>query len=446
VALDSILNTPVIPAPPKSAKATSNPLGSLTSGSSSDHSAAPSHGATTGASGSNDSSSGNSSAHSATRDGSSGSKSSSTKGSSAAKSTQQPQGNAKSKQNAAAQQSQQSNAAAKASNAQGAVKTNQQQAQPTGPSFLEALAKTQADAADAATATAAPEVVTEPEAKAKKEDDKDKDPSSALTFIPQSVAALINVTPQQPPTPALGASTGDADGGDDAVSLDTNRGGGSSSAMQALTASLAKDTADGLKAAGIDAKDASSAAQTTDANSNNAANATNASNTISAFQSQMSVSSHFQQVTGADNSDKINSTVGTQAFQDEVGGKITWMANQGIQSANLQLSPEHMGPVSVHISVTDGSASVAINAAHPDTRAALEQALPKLREMFSTNGITLSDANVSHQSPRQQQQNKSVSGISGVRGTGGGTSDDSTSSSTVTSIRANVRGLVDTYA
>jgi flagellar hook-length control protein FliK len=160
-----------------------------------------------------------------------------------------------------------------------------------------------------------------------------------------------------------------------------------------------------------------------------------------AFQSHMAVSSHFQQPAPAVNATKVESPVGTPGFNDELGGKITWLANQGVQSASLQLAPEHLGPVSVHISVQDGSATVSFNAAHADTRTALEQALPRLREMFSTQGLTLTDASVSHQSPRGQPQKQAISSINAI----GGVGDDSNATS-ITSVASARLGLVDTYA
>jgi flagellar hook-length control protein FliK len=162
----------------------------------------------------------------------------------------------------------------------------------------------------------------------------------------------------------------------------------------------------------------------------------------------MGVSSHLQTNASAhaatQASDKINSSVGSSGFNDEVGGKVTWMASQGVQTASLQLSPEHMGPVSVHISVQDGSASVSFSAAHADTRAALEQALPRLREMFSTQGLTLSDASVSQQSPRGQQQKQAIAAIGSVGGTAASSGEESTSS--IAAVVSRRPGLVDTYA
>jgi flagellar hook-length control protein FliK len=118
------------------------------------------------------------------------------------------------------------------------------------------------------------------------------------------------------------------------------------------------------------------------------------------------------------------------------------MAQQGIQSASLQLSPEHLGPMQVTISVRDGQASVWFGAAQPDTRAALQQSLPQLRQLFANQGLTLADAGVSRESPRgqdRQRPTRAGAPVSGVSAVGLESSAGSTSIS-------GGLGLVDTYA
>ena len=154
----------------------------------------------------------------------------------------------------------------------------------------------------------------------------------------------------------------------------------------------------------------------------------------------MSVGSHFQQVAAPDsNANRVNSPVGSPAWNDELGGKVTWMANQGIDSASLKLSPEHLGPVEVHISVQNGSTSVMFGAAQADTRAALEQALPRLREMFAGQGLTLADAGVSREPPRQQARPGAIAPVTGISAV----AQDAPSVSSVMRVRL---GLLDTYA
>jgi flagellar hook-length control protein FliK len=86
-----------------------------------------------------------------------------------------------------------------------------------------------------------------------------------------------------------------------------------------------------------------------------------------------------------------------------VAAQVHWFINNDIQSATLRLSPEHLGPVEVRIDVHDSQVNVNFSAAHADTRAALEQTVPRLREILAGGGLTLGQANV-QQDPRPGSQ------------------------------------------
>jgi len=168
--------------------------------------------------------------------------------------------------------------------------------------------------------------------------------------------------------------------------------------------------------------------------------ATDGANALTASLAHLGAASHFsaQHTQTATNTGELKSPVGSPAWTDELGGQLTWMTQRGLESGSLRVSPEHLGPVEVQISVQNGDASVWFGASHPDTRAALEQALPRLREMFANQGLTLTDSGVSRESPRQTRSPppQSVSAVSAV-----GTSDVSVSAAVRLSL-----GLVDTYA
>jgi flagellar hook-length control protein FliK len=114
-------------------------------------------------------------------------------------------------------------------------------------------------------------------------------------------------------------------------------------------------------------------------------------------------SSHSQ--TQAVELQPVHAPVGSEGWSNEVGARLTLMAQQGISSASLRLSPAHLGPLEVHISVRDSSATVWFGATQTETRAALEQALPRLREMFASQGLNLANAGVSGETPRGAAQN-----------------------------------------
>jgi len=134
----------------------------------------------------------------------------------------------------------------------------------------------------------------------------------------------------------------------------------------------------------------------------------------------------------------VNSPVGSPQWRDEIGARVSLMVQQGNHSASLRLSPEHLGPLEVRISVQNDQASVWFGAAHADTRAAIEHALPRLRELFASQGLSLADAGVFREPPRDQP--KQSPAHSSSRGDG---SFDSPSVQTLSIRRL---GLVDAYA
>jgi flagellar hook-length control protein FliK len=80
-----------------------------------------------------------------------------------------------------------------------------------------------------------------------------------------------------------------------------------------------------------------------------------------------------------------------------VAGQVLVLTDQRIDTATLRLSPEHLGPVEVHIDMQAQGVNVSFHADHADTRTALEQALPQLRAAFAGAGLTLGQATVQQQ-------------------------------------------------
>ena len=131
----------------------------------------------------------------------------------------------------------------------------------------------------------------------------------------------------------------------------------------------------------------------------------------------------------------VHAEVGASGWTEEVGAHVVWMAHQGVTDASLRLQPEHLGPLEVKISVHDSEASVWFGANAPATRAALEQALPQLKELFAAQGLTLTDAGVSGESSRDAQYAPRA-----------GASATDAQNATPVPVAAPRRGLIDTYA
>jgi flagellar hook-length control protein FliK len=94
----------------------------------------------------------------------------------------------------------------------------------------------------------------------------------------------------------------------------------------------------------------------------------------------------------------------TQAWQQELGDRVVWLAGRQGQAAELILNPPSLGAVEVRLNMSGGEASAQFFSANPQVRDALEAALPKLREMMGSAGIALGEAMVSDQSFGQRDK------------------------------------------
>src|SRR5206468_7944847 len=109
--------------------------------------------------------------------------------------------------------------------------------------------------------------------------------------------------------------------------------------------------------------------------------------------------------------DQLSAQVGTEAWENQVGQKVVYMVGSEEQTASLTLNPPDLGPMQVVLSVSNDQASVTFSSNQQEVRQALEDALPRLREMMSENGISLGNASVNAGMPdqRQAQQDQSSS-------------------------------------
>jgi len=81
-------------------------------------------------------------------------------------------------------------------------------------------------------------------------------------------------------------------------------------------------------------------------------------------------------------------------FASEMSARLSVLASQGVQEAQLHLNPAEMGPVQVQIVVDGQQAQVSFHAEHAETRAVLERSLPDLAAALRDTGLTLSGGGV----------------------------------------------------
>lgn len=101
----------------------------------------------------------------------------------------------------------------------------------------------------------------------------------------------------------------------------------------------------------------------------------------------------------------VSTPVNQPRWGDEFSQKITWLASSRMdQSAELHLNPPQLGPLDVVLKVSGDQATALFTSPHAAVREAIEQALPRLRDMLADNGITLGNTTVSDQAPREQNK------------------------------------------
>ncbi len=88
-------------------------------------------------------------------------------------------------------------------------------------------------------------------------------------------------------------------------------------------------------------------------------------------------------------------------WPQEFGEKIIWMARNDQQQAQLNLNPAHLGPLRITLNMEGETASAMFTAATPEVRQAIEDAMPRLREMLANAGISLGHSQVGTQSQQQ---------------------------------------------
>jgi flagellar hook-length control protein FliK len=100
----------------------------------------------------------------------------------------------------------------------------------------------------------------------------------------------------------------------------------------------------------------------------------------------------------------ITTAVQSPQWPASFGQQVLQMHQRGDQQMSLRLHPQDLGPLSVTLTVQDQQAQLQILSAHAPVRAAVEAAIPQLRQALADSGIALGEAMVGDQGLFQQNQ------------------------------------------
>jgi flagellar hook-length control protein FliK len=125
----------------------------------------------------------------------------------------------------------------------------------------------------------------------------------------------------------------------------------------------------------------------------------------------------------------VAAPVGGQGFAHELAQRVVVFAGQKVQRAEISVTPADLGPIAVSIEVRGQEATLAFSASHHATRAAIEDALPRLRDMLSAQGLHLAGSHVGSEPRRDPYRpSRADQGKPGVAGGVEGVASDSQSS------------------
>ena len=113
-----------------------------------------------------------------------------------------------------------------------------------------------------------------------------------------------------------------------------------------------------------------------------------------------------QQFEGFDKAVNIHKSEGQQQLNE----KIRWMVNARNTMAEIRLDPPELGSMQVRVNVAGDAASVSFVVQSQQAKDALAEAMPKLRDMLSEQGIELGDAEVRKDNSSNNEHGQQLAG------------------------------------
>lgn len=125
-------------------------------------------------------------------------------------------------------------------------------------------------------------------------------------------------------------------------------------------------------------------------------------------------------------------------FDEDIGDAVRWMADQKIGHAHIKVTPNDLGTVEIRLRLDGDRVHADFSSAQAEVRQALENGLPRLRDMLGQHGFQLAHADVGQHHTSPSQGAASPHGESSA--------DTEALTETPHTVRMTARGLVDAYA
>ena len=138
--------------------------------------------------------------------------------------------------------------------------------------------------------------------------------------------------------------------------------------------------------------------------------------------------------------------INTPAWKNALGERAIMVSAQNLNVAHIQLDPPELGSLSVRVHMNQDQVSLSFTSPHAHVRDAVEQSLPRLREMFEEQGLSLQDSSVDDQSADQQRREQLAEQSGGAAGGSYMSADEVGDDTGVSPSASKPLSLVDYYA
>lgn len=82
----------------------------------------------------------------------------------------------------------------------------------------------------------------------------------------------------------------------------------------------------------------------------------------------------------------LYSPAGKADWSANIATQVKWMLSNNLQSAQMRVDPQHLGPMDIKLSMSDGQINVSIATSHNIVKEALESSAIQLRELLEEEG------------------------------------------------------------
>ncbi|WP_159653611.1 flagellar hook-length control protein FliK [Vibrio atypicus] len=133
-----------------------------------------------------------------------------------------------------------------------------------------------------------------------------------------------------------------------------------------------------------------------------------------AFAQQLAQAAGLQQSSSgqvrAEQAAQVPLQMNREMASDQVAERVQMMLSKNLKNIDIRLDPPELGRMQIRMNMNGDGATVHFTVANQQARDALEQSMPRLREMLAQQGVQLGDTSVQQQASGQQQNRYAANG------------------------------------